>query len=107
MLLVNLECADGHEFEGWYESHDDYYAHLRDSDISCPVCNSNEIQRKTSGFKPMSIVGKSITLTQKPVSDQVRNAVAKALEAIRRESFLGDEEGTPVFRIHISDLEKN
>ncbi len=48
MRVFNLACAQGHAFEGWFSSGDEFDRQLTLSMIGCPVCESTEIEKKLS-----------------------------------------------------------
>ena len=48
MKVLDLRCADGHAFEGWFVSEDDFSAQLTKGDVSCPLCANAEISRLPS-----------------------------------------------------------
>ncbi len=48
MRVFNLACAQGHAFEGWFSSGDDYERQQADSMIACPLCDSTKIEKKLS-----------------------------------------------------------
>ena len=48
MLVLNLSCADGHLFEGWFGSADDYESQRERRLLSCPVCGQQEVKRLPS-----------------------------------------------------------
>ena len=48
MRVFNLACAQGHAFEGWFSSGDDYERQQASSMIACPVCDSTTIEKKLS-----------------------------------------------------------
>jgi hypothetical protein len=43
MILYTLKCQEGHEFEGWFRSSEDYEAQAGEHAIECPVCGSFEV----------------------------------------------------------------
>lgn len=48
MFIIDLECASGHAFEGWYETSAEYES-IRDADeLSCPLCGSHDVVRVLS-----------------------------------------------------------
>ncbi|MBL4818511.1 MAG: DUF1178 family protein [Deltaproteobacteria bacterium] len=55
MYTVKLECEQSHAFEGWYDSAKDYEERL--NTLSCPVCDSEFVMRKSSA---QSKVGKHL-----------------------------------------------
>ena len=48
MKVLNLQCGEGHGFEGWFASHDDYDDQHARGLLSCPVCNSAEVSKLPS-----------------------------------------------------------
>ena len=48
MKVLNLQCGEGHGFEGWFASHDDYDDQRARGLLSCPVCNSAEVSKLPS-----------------------------------------------------------
>lgn len=48
MLVLNLGCAQGHCFEGWFGSAQDFESQQTRGLVSCPVCASAEVQRLPS-----------------------------------------------------------
>ena len=48
MKVLDLRCADGHAFEGWFVSEDDFSEQLTKGDVSCPLCASADISRLPS-----------------------------------------------------------
>jgi len=48
MKVLDLRCGDGHTFEGWFGSEDDFVAQLSNGDVACPLCASAEIVRLPS-----------------------------------------------------------
>jgi hypothetical protein len=64
MLVVDLHCAHGHHFEGWFASADDLAAQKHRGLLSCPVCGDHDVIRRpsaphlnTSGLKERSPAG--------------------------------------------------
>ena len=50
MIAYDLQCVDGHSFEGWFEDRKAYEAQKKKALIACPVCNSTSIARVSSTF---------------------------------------------------------
>ena len=48
MKVLDLQCAHGHSFEGWFGSQDDYDSQRARGLVSCPVCNDSDITKKLS-----------------------------------------------------------
>ncbi len=50
MIAYDLQCVNGHSFEGWFEDRKAYDAQKKKALIACPVCNSTSIARIPSTF---------------------------------------------------------
>jgi hypothetical protein len=48
MKVLNLRCANGHGFEGWFGSDDDYMDQNGRGAIECPMCADKIISRMPS-----------------------------------------------------------
>lgn len=48
MKVLDLRCANGHSFEGWFGSEDDFLSQNGSGRLSCPLCNDNVITRLLS-----------------------------------------------------------
>ena len=48
MKVLNLRCANGHGFEGWFGSDDDFMAQNGNALIECPLCADKVISRMPS-----------------------------------------------------------
>lgn len=45
MIVFDLCCPDGHRFEGWFTSSDDYSAQQDRGLVSCPQCGAVEVSK--------------------------------------------------------------
>jgi len=45
-VIYDLMCGAGHAFEGWFDSPGQYRAQREDGGLTCPMCGSDEIQRR-------------------------------------------------------------
>ena len=48
MIVFDLNCKDGHRFEGWFGSAKDYASQRRRGLLSCPTCGGTGIERGLS-----------------------------------------------------------
>ncbi|HEX7687449.1 MAG TPA: DUF1178 family protein, partial [Burkholderiaceae bacterium] len=48
MKVLDLRCAAGHGFEGWFASEDDYGSQRERGLLDCPVCGNADIARLPS-----------------------------------------------------------
>lgn len=45
MKVLNLQCAHGHGFEGWFASQDAFDSQSADGLVECPLCGSTSITK--------------------------------------------------------------
>lgn len=50
MIAYDLQCANGHAFEGWFEDGQAYEEQEKKGLIACPVCNDTSVFRIPSTF---------------------------------------------------------
>lgn len=48
MKVLDLQCASGHAFEGWFASEDDFVAQNSRALVHCPLCGDAEVHKKPS-----------------------------------------------------------
>jgi hypothetical protein len=48
MKVLDLACAFGHSFEGWFGSEDDFQSQLARGLVQCPICDDAKITKKLS-----------------------------------------------------------
>jgi hypothetical protein len=48
MKVLNLRCANGHGFEGWFASEDDFLAQNGAGQVECPLCADKVVSRLPS-----------------------------------------------------------
>src|ERR1700712_2679803 len=86
MKVFDLTCIDGHRFEGWFASAEQFTAQCEALDVRCPLCDSSDVQRAPSA--PRLNLG-----TEQPSDIRVsaaagvshqRPAAASAIEQLRR-----------------------
>ena len=50
MIVYDLQCVNGHRFEGWFEDEKTYKQQDRNELIACPLCNVTAVSRIPSTF---------------------------------------------------------
>jgi hypothetical protein len=50
MIAYDLQCVNGHAFEGWFEDSDTYQTQKKKELIACPICNDPRVSRIPSTF---------------------------------------------------------
>ena len=63
MKVLDLQCLQGHAFEGWFASEDDFQQQLSSGFLSCPMCGDAQVAKLPSAPR-LNLSGAS----QAPVS---------------------------------------
>ena len=50
MIAYDLQCTNGHNFEGWFEDRKAYLDQIKKGLITCPVCNDTSVDLVPSTF---------------------------------------------------------
>ncbi len=50
MIAFDLQCANDHTFEGWFEDNHAYEEQKKKGMITCPVCNDSRVEKILSPF---------------------------------------------------------
>ena len=45
MIVYDLACSCGAQFEGWFQSRNDYEKQLQEEKLSCPLCDSGDVRK--------------------------------------------------------------
>jgi len=77
MITFDLTCANGHTFEGWFDSHNDFEAQCEKALIACPRCGDTYIARTLSTFAVKTPVPSS-------TSDRKQKVMVKAMRKMSR-----------------------
>jgi len=48
MKVLDLHCEQGHGFEGWFDSEQDFQSQLSSGLLTCPVCGSAQLTKRLS-----------------------------------------------------------
>lgn len=97
MKVLDLACADGHRFEGWFASEEDFLDQNGRQAIACPVCASHIVVRRPSapriavhreatsrsggGGVPSVVPAASAPPSDPPSADDARAATRVALQS--------------------------
>ncbi len=50
MIVFELECANGHTFEGWFADGQDFETQQERQLVACPLCDDTHISKRPSAF---------------------------------------------------------
>jgi len=82
MKVLDLRCANGHGFEGWFASEDDFMAQNGSGRIECPLCADRVISRLPSAPR-LNISGAREVVTTEPAEPVQPDMQTAWLQAVR------------------------
>ncbi|MFQ5937039.1 MAG: DUF1178 family protein [Acidiferrobacterales bacterium] len=82
MIVYDLLCEDGHQFEGWFDGADDYAEQRERGLLSCPVCDSTAVHKAPTASHVRSQLPAAPEKPQPGLDDQRTHT--KALQALHR-----------------------
>lgn len=89
MLVFDLQCNQGHRFEGWFDSHKDLEKQIKKKLVSCPVCGEESVRQIPAGFaiskRGASAVGPSEGNSPDP--EAAARLMGEAMKRYLKENF--------------------
>ncbi len=70
MKVLNLRCGNGHGFEGWFGSEEDFLAQNGEGRIECPLCTDRVISRMPTAPRLNLAKTKELVPTAQSQADQ-------------------------------------
>jgi hypothetical protein len=104
MKVLDLQCPQGHRFEGWFASADDFESQLSRKLVECPVCGAHEVSRMPSAPR-LNLSGAQEAKPKQPMSaGELQSRVMKALrEVIANTENVGERFAEEARRIHYNE----
>jgi hypothetical protein len=106
VIIYDLKCEKGHAFEGWFKDRDTWVLQNSQKLVSCPVCNSSNIEIIPSSI---TIRGKDSRTENKSQNKEISPAAAmNMLHKYIDKNFedVGDKFAEIALKIHYGDEEK-
>ena len=111
MIVFDLKCSNGHEFETWFPSSDAFDKQCKAKKVLCPVCGDTKVDK---ALMAPSVAGtkkkgeKSVHLSSK-AEEQVGKYMT-ALKEIREEveknsDYVGDKFPEEARKIHYGEAD--
>ena len=85
MIAYDLQCVNGHAFEGWFEDRNAYLNQQKKGLVACPVCNYTSVSIIPSTFAIKS--SQTLNPKQAPPSDAQLEKVGKEIVDFVEKNF--------------------
>ena len=107
MIVFDLRCApQGHVFEGWFGSSEDYRAQAERGLVACPICGSTQVDKAVMaprlGGKANQDGGTSESAAMKSALAEMARLQRKLLE---KSDFVGERFPDEARAIHLGETE--
>ncbi len=101
MIAYDLQCPNGHCFEGWFEDIKTFEKQQKDGLIACPVCDDTHVRRVPSTFAIKGIKSSS-PRPPKPATPAEAQLMARAVMEYVENSFdnVGTDFAKEALKIH-------
>jgi hypothetical protein len=99
MILYNLTCAQGHEFEAWFRTGDAYTDQAGKGIITCPDCGSAEVRKAPMAPSVSRGVARrqdALSELKRLVEDKFENVGERFADEARQIHY-GEAEARPIY----------
>lgn len=104
MKVLDLQCPDGHRFEGWFASADDYESQRERKLVECPMCGATQVSRLPSAPRLNLSGATEAGATPAARAAQLQGQVLRALrEVLEKTENVGDRFAEEARRIHYKE----
>ncbi len=114
MILYQLRCGNGHEFEAWFRDSITYDSQAKGGDVACPFCSDTRVGKAV--MAPNIAPGRSNTregqhqiaeTRAQEVAEKILNAVNSIREHVEETcEDVGDQFAEEAKRIHYGEAEE-
>jgi hypothetical protein len=112
MIVFDLRCTNGHAFEGWFASGEEFARQQAADLVRCPVCDDAHVARQPSakvrvrkgGGAPAATV--AAAAPQESVAGFPPELIAKLREIVRTTEDVGERFPEEARKIHYDEAEK-
>ncbi len=102
MKVLNLRCANGHGFEGWFASDDDYMEQNGRGGVECPLCADKLISRLPSAPR-LNLSGAGEPVAKPKAADLQAAWLETVRTLVANTEDVGDRFAEEARRIHYGE----
>ena len=110
MIIFDLRCVNGHGFEGWFASSEEFTRQQEMQLVRCPICDVARVERLPSAR--VHVKKSAATMDQPVVKDAPQEAiagfpadlVAKLRDILRNTEDVGEKFPDEARKIHYEEI---
>ena len=106
MIIYDVQCENGHKFEGWFKNRQSWIEQNAQKLICCPVCNSSNVEIAPSSI---TIMAKDSRTVNKNIGESISHDQALQLfhqYIVNNFEDVGNKFAEVALKIHSGDEEK-
>ena len=97
MIIYDLQCRNGHVFEGWFKDRKAFEKQLKEELVVCPTCDDTNIVRIPSTFAITGAAGSAADKTRVD-PEAVKRAIVEYVD--KNFDNVGSDFATEALKIH-------
>ena len=102
MKVLDLRCANGHGFEGWFATDEDFMEQNGRAFIECPLCGNKLISRLPSAPR-LNISGASESVAKAQAADLQATWLESVRQIMSRTEDVGERFAEEARRMHYGE----
>lgn len=117
MKVLDLQCGQGHSFEGWFASEGDFQSQCQRLLVQCPMCGDQSVVKKLSAPRlnltthrtdPQSTADVSVAATSVPATPPTIDAMwlAVARKIVANTTDVGTRFAEEARKIHYGEVKE-
>jgi hypothetical protein len=115
MILYQLRCSEGHEFEAWFKDSGTYDVQAAGGDVGCPFCSDTNVSKAIMAPNISPSRTKAAALTSDRDAEEraleVAEKILEAVDALRQDvetnfDDVGDQFANEARRIHYGEADE-
>lgn len=114
MIIYDLACVQGHRFEGWFASGEEYAQQHARGLVRCPVCDGGEVERLPSArvsvpkgapsLAPAPVPAAAPAPTEGAIAGIPAELITKLREIVRNTENVGTRFPEEARKIHYEEV---
>lgn len=112
MILYELKCSSGHEFEAWFRDSATYDVQAAEGDVACPYCGDTHVSK--APMAPNIATHSSDAPAEGKAEDRARHVAEQILQAVDRLrrhvedecDYVGNQFAEEARRIHYGESDE-
>jgi hypothetical protein len=106
MIIFDLKCApQGHVFEAWFGSTEDYESQGSRGLVSCPICGSGEVAKAPMAARLAAKGNKTDAPSPQAMKAMLSEMATLQKKLLEKSDFVGDRFSDEARAIHLGEAE--